>query len=54
MKKKIAILGSTGSIGKILLNIVKNNKKVFDIILLRPIKIIKHFIHKQKNIELKI
>ena len=34
MKKKIAILGSTGSIGKILLNIVKNNKKVFDIILL--------------------
>ena len=34
MKKKIAILVSTGSIGKILLNIVKNNKKVFDIILL--------------------
>ena len=34
MKKKIAILGSTGSIGKILLNIVKKNKKFFDIILL--------------------
>jgi 1-deoxy-D-xylulose-5-phosphate reductoisomerase len=34
MKKKIAILGSTGSIGKILLNIVKDNKKIFDIILL--------------------
>jgi len=34
MKKKIAILGSTGSIGKILLNIVKKNKKIFDIILL--------------------
>ena len=34
MKKKIAILGSTGSIGKILLNIIKKNKKIFDIILL--------------------
>jgi 1-deoxy-D-xylulose-5-phosphate reductoisomerase len=34
MKKKIAILGSTGSIGKILLNIVKKNKKNFEIILL--------------------
>ena len=34
MKKKIAILGSTGSIGKILLNIIKKNKKNFDIILL--------------------
>ena len=28
MKKKIAILGSTGSIGKILLNIIKKNKKI--------------------------
>ena len=34
MKKKIAILGSTGSIGKSLLNIVKKNKKDFEIILL--------------------
>ena len=34
MKKKIAILGSTGSIGKILLNIVKKNQNFFDIILL--------------------
>mgnify|MGYP001273572698 CR=1 FL=1 len=34
MKKNIAILGSTGSIGKILLNIVKKNKKKFNIILL--------------------
>ncbi|MDC0249768.1 1-deoxy-D-xylulose-5-phosphate reductoisomerase [Candidatus Pelagibacter sp.] len=34
MKKKIAILGSTGSIGKILLNIVKKNNKIFKIILL--------------------
>jgi 1-deoxy-D-xylulose-5-phosphate reductoisomerase len=34
MKKKIAILGSTGSIGKILLNIIKTKKKYFKITLL--------------------
>ena len=34
MKKNIAILGSTGSIGKILLSIVKKNKNSFNIILL--------------------
>ena len=34
MKKKIAILGSTGSIGKNLLNIIKKNKNLFKIILL--------------------
>ena len=34
MKKKIAVLGSTGSIGKILLNIVKKNQKFFEIVLL--------------------
>ena len=34
MKKKIAILGSTGSIGKQTLEIIKNNKNYFDIILL--------------------
>ena len=34
MKKKIAILGSTGSIGKTLLNIFKKNKKNFEITLL--------------------
>ena len=34
MKKKIAILGSTGSIGKSLLNIIKKNKKNFEITLL--------------------
>ena len=31
MKKKIAILGSTGSIGKSLLNIIKKDKKNFKI-----------------------
>ena len=34
MKKKIAILGSTGSIGKILIDILKKNKKDFEISLL--------------------
>ena len=34
MKKKIAILGSTGSIGKSTINILKKDKKNFDIVLL--------------------
>ncbi len=34
MKKKIAIFGSTGSIGKTLLNIINKDKKNFDIVLL--------------------
>ena len=34
MKKKIAILGSTGSIGKTLVKIIKKDKKNFDIVLL--------------------
>ncbi len=34
MKKKIAILGSTGSIGKTLLKIIEKDKKKFDVVLL--------------------
>ena len=34
MKKKIAILGSTGSIGKTLLKIISRDKKNFQIVLL--------------------
>ena len=34
MKTKIAILGSTGSIGKTTVNIIKNDKNSFDVILL--------------------
>ena len=34
MKKKIAILGSTGSIGNTLVNIIKKEKKNFEIVLL--------------------
>jgi 1-deoxy-D-xylulose-5-phosphate reductoisomerase len=41
MKKKIAILGSTGSIGKTLINILKKDKKNFEILLLTANKNIK-------------
>ena len=34
MKKKIAIIGSTGSIGKTTFNIIKKNKKDFEVVLL--------------------
>ena len=34
MKKKIAILGSTGSIGKSLLNIVENDSENIEVVLL--------------------
>ena len=34
MKKKIAILGSTGSIGKYTLEVINKDKKNFDIVLL--------------------
>ena len=34
MKRKIAILGSTGSIGKTTFNIIKRNSKDFEIVLL--------------------
>ena len=34
MKKKIGILGSTGSIGKLTLEIVENNKKDFRVLLI--------------------
>jgi len=41
MKKKIAILGSTGSIGKTTFNILKKDKKNFEIVLLTTDKNIK-------------
>ena len=34
MKKSIAILGSTGSIGKSTINILRKDKKSFDVVLL--------------------
>ena len=43
MKKKIAILGSTGSIGKSLQDIIKQDKKNFEILLLTANKNLKNY-----------
>ena len=48
MKKKIAILGSTGSIGKSTLEIIKENKKNFDVVLLSTNKNIHELSRQQK------
>ena len=49
MKKKIGILGSTGSIGENTVDIIKNNKKDFDVIFLSTNKNIKKLL-KQSSI----
>ena len=48
MKKKIAILGSTGSIGKTLINLIKKDKKNFEITLLTANKNYKELIKQAK------
>ena len=48
MKKKIAILGSTGSIGKNTINILKKDKKNIKIVLLTSNKNIKEILKQQK------
>ncbi len=53
MKKKIAIIGSTGSIGKNLLNIISKDKKNFEIILLTANKNYKELIKQAKNFDVK-
>ena len=53
MKKKIAILGSTGSIGKILLNIIKKNNKFFEIVLLTANKDYKTLYRQAKKYNVK-
>ena len=52
MKKKIVILGSTGSIGQTLFKFIKKNKKRFKVLLLTTNKNYKKLI-KQAN-ELKV
>ena len=44
MKKKIAILGSTGSIGKTTFNIITKNKKKYNVCLLSTNKNIKEIL----------
>ncbi len=53
MKKKVAILGSTGSIGKNLINIIENDKKKFEIILLTANKDYKSLLKQAKKFNVK-
>tara|TARA_B100000900_G_scaffold397225_1_gene397349 strand:+ start:1170 stop:2336 length:1167 start_codon:yes stop_codon:yes gene_type:complete len=53
MKKKIAILGSTGSIGKTLINIIKQDKKNFEIVLLSADKNYKELLKQAKYFKVK-
>ena len=53
MKKKIAILGSTGSIGKTLIEIIKKDKKNFDVILLTAEKNYKEILKQAKILKVK-
>ena len=53
MKKKIAILGSTGSIGKTLIEIVKKDKKSFKIELLTANKNYQEIFNQAKLLNVK-
>ena len=53
MKKKIAILGSTGSIGKTLIEIIKENKKHFDVVLLTADKNYKEILKQAEYLKVK-
>jgi 1-deoxy-D-xylulose-5-phosphate reductoisomerase len=53
MKKKIAILGSTGSIGKTLIELIKKDKKNFDIVLLTADKNYKEILKQTKYFKVK-
>ena len=53
MKKKIAIPGSTGSIGKSTLEVIKKNKKDFDVVLLSANNNYKKLIQQAKDFNVK-
>ena len=53
MKKKIAILGSTGSIGKCLIEIIKKDKKNFEILLLSADENYKELLRQAKFFKVK-
>ncbi len=53
MKKKIAILGSTGSIGKTLINIIKKDKKNFEVVLLSAKENYKELLKQAKQFKVK-
>ena len=52
-EKKIAILGSTGSIGKTLLKIIEKDKKNFEIVLLTANKNYKNLLKQAKKFNVK-
>ena len=53
MKKKVAILGSTGSIGKSLINILKKDRENFEVVLLTVNKNIKELSKQVKQFQVK-
>jgi len=53
MKKKIAILGSTGSIGKILVNLISKDKKKFNVKFLSAKKNYKNLLNQAKLLNVK-
>jgi len=53
MKKKIVILGSTGSVGVNTLKVIRNNKRDFEILLLSTNKNVKKIIHQAKEFKVK-
>ena len=53
MKKKIAILGSTGSIGKSTLEVIKKDKKNFDVVLLSANNNYKKLVQQAKEFKAK-
>ena len=50
MKKKIAILGSTGSIGNTTLGIIKKDKKTLILFYCQQIVVPQKFLSNQKNL----
>ena len=53
MKKNIAILGSTGSIGKSLLKIINKNRENYEIVLLTANRDYKNLIKQANNFSVK-
>ena len=53
MKKKIAIFGSTGSIGKTLIKIISKDKKNFEVVLLTAEKNYKELLKQSKLLNVK-
>ena len=53
MKKKIAILGSTGSIGQSTLDVISKDKKNFDVVLLTANNNYKKLIQQAKEFKAK-